>query len=226
MSGGVGRVWRAMTAVVLAVLMLAGPASAEHGPRYDVACPTGSAEVVLDPGHGGEDPGAIQGTYGFYEAQVNLEVAERAAQILREEHGYAVALTRADNDTTLANSERGEIANACGAVAFVEIHHNAWLDPELDFTTTFWGEMEKDLAFSLVMNEAIASLGIPVEDVARFDNGGLLRARMPSVLVETVFLSNPEEAIDLANGTRQESLARAIAEGVHAWMTLTAEEAA
>jgi N-acetylmuramoyl-L-alanine amidase len=196
------------------------PVSAEHGLNSYAGCPTGSAEIVLDPGHGGSDSGAIQATYGLQETVLTLEIAERTAAILQEGYGYRVALTRETNETELGNSERGSIANACGARVFVEIHLNASFDPGVDYAQTFWSEKEKDLAFSLMMNDALSALGIPVTDVDRFDNGGLLRAKMPSVLVEAVFVSNINEAKDLANGTRQEGIARAIATGVGNWMRL------
>ena len=212
--------WRTAAASLLALVCFAAPASARHGPVYNVTCPTGTAQVVLDPGHGGPDPGAVHAAYGLYEKTLNLEVAERAAEILRDDFGYTVALTRDDNDTELGNTERGEIANACGAMVFIEIHLNASFDAAVDYTQTFWAEKEKDLALSLIMNDALGTLGIPVEGVARFDNGGLIRAKMPSVLVEAVFVSNTSEAKDLANGTRQESIALAIATGVDSWITL------
>ncbi len=213
--------WRAGAIVLLAIGLLVAPVGAEHGPFFDdVECPTGFAQIVLDAGHGGPDPGAVHETYGLYEKTLTLGIAERTAEILRIDYGYRVALTRQDNETELGNSERGEIANACGAKAFVEIHLNASLDRDVDYAQTFWGEKEKDLAFSLVMNEALGSLGIPLNAVERFDNGGLLRAKMPSVLVEAVFLSNTGEAKDLTNGTRQEGIAQAIALGVVDWMRL------
>ena len=69
-----------------------------------------------------------------------------------------------------------------------------------------------------MMSEAMKPLGIPVHTVDRFDNGGLLRAKMPSVLVEAVFLSNPGEAKKLADGTRQDDIAVVIASGIATWM--------
>lgn len=213
--------WRAVGTVLLAMGLLVTPVGAEHGPYFDnVECPTGSAQVVLDAGHGGSDPGAIHETYGLYERALTLEIAQRTAEILRIDYGYSVALTREDNETELGNSERGEIANACGARAFVQIHLNASLHGDADYAQTFWGEKEKDLAFGLIMNEALRALGIPLNAVERLDSGGLLRAKMPSALVEAVFLSNTGEAKDLANGTRQEGIAQAIALGVVNWMRL------
>lgn len=213
--------WRALRSVLVLLIVSIAPAAAEHSPHYDVVCPTGSARIVLDPGHGGPDPGAVNDEFGLYERDLNLQIAERAAGIL-ERAGYSVALTREDNETELANSERGEIANACGAAILIEIHLNAASDPEKNYSHAFWGEKEKDLALSLTMSKALGPLGIPSHEIDRFDNGGLLRAKMPAVLVEAVFMSNPGEARQLAHGTRQEEIAQVIASGVIDWMELTA----
>lgn len=211
---------RTIGALLVAMWLVAAPVSADHGPSFDVTCPTDSAQVVLDPGHGGPDPGAVHDTYGLHESSLNLEIALHVADILRNDYAYTVALTREDNETELGNSERGAIANACAATVFVEIHLNAAEDRSVDYAQTFWGEKEKDLAFSQVMNRALGSLGIPVNAVDRFDNGGLLRAKMPSILVEAVFLSNVDEALALAEGTRQNEIARAIADGIASWLAL------
>jgi N-acetylmuramoyl-L-alanine amidase len=186
-----------------------------------VTCPTGSAAVVLDPGHGGDDPGAVRVDPEFYEREMVLDIAVQVREIVERESGVTVALTRDDNDTGPGNSERGEIANACGARLYVSIHLNTWEDPAFNQAQAFWGEKEKDIAASLVMSEGLGSLGIPVAPVDRFDNGGLLRARMPAVLVEAAFLTNPDEAAALAAGTRQPEMARAIADGILAWLELT-----
>jgi N-acetylmuramoyl-L-alanine amidase len=213
---------RALQAVVVFLVFFVAPVSAEHSPHYDVACPAGSASIVLDPGHGGADPGAVNDEFGLYERDLNLEIATRVAELLKDA-GYSVVLTRDDNETELANSERGEIANACAAAVLVEIHLNAAEDPEINYSHVFWGEKEKDLALTLLMRQALVPLNIPAHEIDRFDNGGLLRAKMPSVLVEAVFLSNPEEARQLASGTRQEEIAQAITNGIISWMELTAQ---
>lgn len=213
--------WRSAACLLATWLVVAAPVAAEHSPHFDVTCPTGSAVVVLDPGHGGIDPGAVRVNPDLYEREMVLEIATEVQAIVERESGVTVALTRTDNDTDLGNSERGEIANACGARIFVEIHLNAADDPTIDRGQAFWGEKEKDLALSLVMNEALGPLGVPMAAVERYDNGGLLRARMPSVLVESVFLTNQREADALTDGTRQPEIARAIANGILSWLELT-----
>ena len=79
--------------------------------------------VVLDPGHGGSDPGA-SGATGLHEKDVTLDVAHRAAPILARELGISTLLTR-DKDEYVSLEERTARANAFSADLFVSIHCNA-----------------------------------------------------------------------------------------------------
>jgi N-acetylmuramoyl-L-alanine amidase len=79
--------------------------------------------VVLDPGHGGNDPGAL-GPGGLREKDVTLDVAHRAAPLLARELGISTLLTR-DTDTYVALDERTARANAFGADLLISIHCNA-----------------------------------------------------------------------------------------------------
>jgi N-acetylmuramoyl-L-alanine amidase len=217
-----GRTVTIMAIAAVAVLLALGLFVALH-PRGRVSCPTGSAAVVFDPGHGGEDPGAINEAYGLVEKELTLEIARRAADLLRQE-GYLVALTRNDDRTIAANSPRGEVANVCGAGVYVSVHLNAFGDPDPNYVLTLWGIEEKDRAFAATMQAALATELRPGTDLGdsgldQLENGGLLTARMPAVLVEPVFLTNPAEAARLGNpdGRRREQIARAIAAGVAKW---------
>lgn len=193
---------------------LAAPPSKGSG---GATCPvTGGAQVVLDPGHGGSDTGAYNATYGLWEEHLTLDIASRT-QALLNSAGYTVALTRS-GDTDLGNSARGEIANACGADVFVMIHLNGSTDPLVNYTQTFWGKKQKDLKFSQVMSGAMSGLDIQNNGAGQFASGALLHATMPSTLVEAVFLTNDGEAAKLAEGSRQNDIARAITQGVRNWV--------
>ncbi|MBA2753402.1 MAG: N-acetylmuramoyl-L-alanine amidase [Chloroflexia bacterium] len=201
---------------IVAATTMDTPAGAE------IACPVRSASVVLDPGHGGEDSGAVNGT--LRESDLNLDIANRTAALVRAA-GHEVALTR-DDDTFLTNSERGYIANACRATVFVSIHLNSFPEPEPNYVMTFWGIDPKDVAFTRHMIAALhptldsAGTGLGNGDIDQFETGSLLRATMPGTLVETVFLSNPAEAALLGDGTgrRQQQIAGAIAAGIVTWL--------
>jgi N-acetylmuramoyl-L-alanine amidase len=84
--------------------------------------PVLGAHVVLDPGHGGNEPGAV-GPSGLREADVNLDIALRVRDLLQAE-GTDVVLTR-DRDIRLTLATRAAIARATSPLAFVSIHHNA-----------------------------------------------------------------------------------------------------
>lgn len=90
--------------------------AAERGPRS-------VRRLVLDPGHGGQDPGA-QGPSGLREKDVVLDIAHRAAPLLARELGVSTLLTR-DVDTFVPLDERVARANAFLADLFVSIHCNA-----------------------------------------------------------------------------------------------------
>ncbi|MCS7245527.1 MAG: N-acetylmuramoyl-L-alanine amidase [candidate division WOR-3 bacterium] len=78
--------------------------------------------IIIDPGHGGKDPGAI-GKWGIKEKDITLSVSKKIANILRKEYGFKVVLTR-ETDTFVSLKERAEIANTLKAKLFVSIHCN------------------------------------------------------------------------------------------------------
>lgn len=83
----------------------------------------GIKRIVVDPGHGGHDPGAI-GYGGMKEKDVVLDVGRRLRKILTEELGVEVIMTR-DTDIFIPLEERTAIANTSGADLFVSLHCNA-----------------------------------------------------------------------------------------------------
>lgn len=107
------------------------PEPVPRGPA-ELSVPTGPVDVtrrlairtvVIDPGHGGSDPGVL-GPDGLLEKTVNLEVGLRLAEYLRQQ-GMRVVLTR-DDDRHLGLAERAEIANTAGGDMFVSLHCNGW----------------------------------------------------------------------------------------------------
>jgi N-acetylmuramoyl-L-alanine amidase len=112
--------------------------------------------VVLDPGHGGHDPGAT-GPAGLVEKDVALDIAHRAAPLIARELGIATLLTR-DTDDFVPLDERTARANAFQADLFISIHCNASDNPEQHGVMTFVLDESADtLAASIAARENAAS---------------------------------------------------------------------
>ena len=190
----------------------------------------GQATVVLDPGHGGAEPGAVS-PGGLAEAGLNLDVARRAQAELERE-GVSVVLTRtADYEVTLPS--RAMIATNLSARALVSIHHNAEPDGphQGPGTETYYQQASADskrLA-GLVQEEVFRALsaydvawvadtdaGAKYRPGARGEYYGMLRlpATVPTVLAELAFISNPPEAELLARPDVRAVEGAAVARGI------------
>ncbi|MDD5259567.1 MAG: N-acetylmuramoyl-L-alanine amidase [bacterium] len=107
--------------------------------------------IVIDPGHGGRDPGAI-GQYGTKEKDVNLKIAFNVAQLLHEKTNLQVLLTRKE-DEFIPLAERTQIANDKKADLFVSIHCNSGLDRKASgFEIYFLSERATDMEAEAVAN--------------------------------------------------------------------------
>jgi len=111
-------------------------ANQNHGPAI--------RKIVLDPGHGGKDPGAISSS-GIAEKDIVLAVAKKLATKLRKEMGATVVLTRTD-DRFIPLEERTAIANAEEADLFVSLHMNASPNPEARGLETYYLDNTNDEA--------------------------------------------------------------------------------
>jgi N-acetylmuramoyl-L-alanine amidase len=133
--------------------------------------------VVLDPGHGGHDPGAI-GPTGLREKDVTLDIAHRVGPVLARELGITTLLTR-DDDAYIALEERTARANAFGADLFVSIHCNASESANAHGVQTFVLDTTSDHVAAKVAareNAASAEAG----DVVRRLSGDLKLAELGS----------------------------------------------
>ncbi|MCL2644364.1 MAG: N-acetylmuramoyl-L-alanine amidase [Betaproteobacteria bacterium] len=215
--------------------------------------------IALDPGHGGEDPGAI-GKRGTYEKHVNLSIARRLKRKIDETPGMRAMLTR-DGDYFVPLAQRVARARKVQADLFVSIHADAWVRPEARGSSVFvlsekgatssaarWLAQKEndsdmiggvnlakqdnqlartllDLSLAATINDSlkvgravltalgdINTLHKPQVEQAGF---AVLRAPdIPSILVETAFISNPEEEARLNDNAYQEKMADAILRGI------------
>ncbi len=172
--------------------------------------PRGTA-VVIDPGHGGADGGAA-GPSGLREADVALSIARMTREALVRQ-GMRVAMTRTD-DSTVGLEDRPDFAQRYGGMVFVSIHANASTDPNANGTETYFKTSESRPLAALIESEVVQALGEPDRGVRNADFYVLVNTPMPSVLVETAFISNATEETLLRDPTAQRRIADAIARGI------------
>ena len=220
--------------------------------------------IALDPGHGGEDPGAI-GKRGTYEKNVTLAVAKRLKEKIDAEPNMRCLLTR-DSDYFVPLHVRVQKARRVQADLFVSIHADAWIKPTAKGSSVFalsekgatssaagWlakkendadliggvnlGTHDKDLARVLLDLSTTAQIndslklgrqvlaqlgGINSLHKAHVEQAGfaVLRAPdIPSILIETAFISNPEEERRLNDEGYQDQMASAILKGIRAYFS-------
>ena len=174
--------------------------------------------IVLDPGHGGSDTGAVNGT--LYEKTVTLDIANRLKTLL-EVDGATVYVTR-DCDCDKSNNDRYTLANSVSGNILVSIHLNGSTNSSKDGTQGLWGKKNKDQAFTKTVHQALAdSLGLPDLGVTNFASGVLLKSNMPATIAETVFITNTNEYNLLTDGTgnRQQQIAQSLYQGVVNWFS-------
>jgi len=219
--------------------------------------------IAIDPGHGGEDPGAV-GKRGTLEKDVTLNIAQRLHRLIEAERGMRVLLTR-DGDFFVPLRERVAKARRVQADLFVSIHADAWIRPDARGSSVFalsengasstaaaWmarRENEADLIGGINLGVADAQLAqvlldlsttAQIKDSLRFGNAVLrelervnslhkprveqaafavLKAPdIPSILVETAFISNPDEELRLADDGYQQRVAVAILDGIRRYL--------
>lgn len=170
-------------------------------------------KIFIDPGHGGTNPGAI-GIDGIQEADINLDVALRLGAILAE-NGYDIEYSHT-GDETVSLAERARRANSWGADYFVSIHCNSNTDPSIGGTETFYyREGTTAQRFAETVNTALVNV-INLRNIGTFArNLAVLRlTRMPAILVELAFVSNPTEAALLSTPSFRQDCAVGIANGI------------
>ena len=216
--------------------------------------------IVVDPGHGGHDPGAV-GPNGIQEKDVVLAIGLRLRELFKEELGVDVVMTRS-TDVFIPLEERTAIANKVGADLFLSVHANAAANRSAAGIETYYLNLAKTdkvaqlaakengtslekvsvlqaILFDLMANYKLNDSAHLADEVQKslhkkirsrygdVKNLGvkqgpfyvLVGASMPSILVETAFLSNAAEESRLKDPAYQEMTANGILEGVRSYIS-------
>lgn len=175
--------------------------------------------VVLDPGHGGSDPGAV-GCESLEEDGVVLDVSLRLRTLL-EAAGVRVAMTR-EVDTAVGLSARASFANSMSADVFVSNHSNANAGTPASGTETFVATAASARSVTLatlIQDELIATWGLPDRGV-KYANFVVVRdTNMPAALAELAFTNRctPDAAL-LSSPTARQDIAAAEARAILEWL--------
>jgi len=221
---GLFKVWATVLTAILVALLLSTATFATGARAQDANC---TGQVVLDAGHGGTDPGAVNTKYNLTEKDQTLKVANRTKALL-EADGYAVCMTRTSNSETLSNYDRYTYANTTGARILVSIHMNGASNSSTDYTTTLFGKWRKDKELATTIFNSLSTLPAadsPAKIATRtpysFASGVLLKSNMPATIAETVFITNEKEGQLLSDGTgaRQQQIAEALETGIQKYLT-------
>jgi len=237
-------------------------AKADTNPEAPLAL-TRMVTIALDPGHGGEDPGAI-GRGGNFEKNVVLAIAQRLKSRLEQQPNTRVMLTR-DADYFVPLQVRVQKARKVQADLFVSIHADAFVEPTARGSSVFalsekgasstaarW-LANKENAADLIgginistKNQQLASVLLDLSTTAQINDSlklakhvlgeigsinrlhkpqveqagfAVLKAPdIPSILVETAFISNPEEEAKLTDERYQDQMADALARGIRKYL--------
>lgn len=171
-------------------------------------------KICIDAGHGGADPGAVNGKY--HESDAALAIAKKVGAKLKAV-GYGVKYTRS-TDKKVTLDRRCDISNLYDADVFVSIHLNAAANPDAHGIETWRytnvGSRTKNLANN-VQTELIAATGAKNRGVKTTTSFYVLKHTVASaVLVEVGFISNPDEVKKLFQTKYQDKIANAIAKGI------------
>lgn len=185
--------------------------------------------VVLDPGHGGRDPGKV-GAQGEQEKDINLAISLKVKERL-EKDGMEVVMTR-EKDVMLADEDasnkkledlnnRIRIINERQPAVAVSIHQNSYSDASVKGAQVFYfTHSDKGKQAAEAMQKEL--LEFDQENTRKIKANDtyylLKKTEVPTVIVECGFLSCPEEAALLTDEAYQKKLAEAIAKGIESWV--------
>lgn len=175
------------------------------------------SRICIDPGHGGSDPGAVNGA--LYEKDVVLDVGLRLKKLLLNA-GYEVIMTR-ENDTYLTPGQKAGVGNRANADIFVSLHCNSATSEQANGTEVLVyddiGEAHR--LGECLQRHLIAGLGLKDRGVKlRPDLIVLNSTKMAAALAEIAFISNADEKLMLASPSFKAKTAAAIFEGVQEYL--------
>lgn len=176
--------------------------------------------IVIDPGHGGNDPGAVS-PWGTREKDINTSISLKARDAL-EELGYNILMTR-ENDDTLKLQDRTKLANENYADLFISFHANSIGDSSIKGIQVLYCPSERGInkdtdqypLAKSIMDELLKGTGAADKGIiSRPDLAVLRTSNMPAVLIEVGFLTNLEEEKLIQTEEYQNKIVKSVIKGI------------
>ncbi|WP_322905690.1 N-acetylmuramoyl-L-alanine amidase family protein [Paenibacillus campi] len=175
----------------------------------------GKKVIVIDAGHGDQDPGAIGSQTS--EKRLNLGLALKVEALLKDDPSIDVVLTRSD-DTFLPLKERVKIAEKLNADVFVSIHANSGSSSAASGTETYYQRTSSKKLAQTIHKYLVAATGFKDRGV-QYGNFHVIReTTMPAVLLEVGFISNRAEESKMMDSAKQDQVAASIVKGIKEYL--------
>lgn len=177
-------------------------------------------KVVVDPGHGGDDPGAI-GASGSFEKDFTLSLSKKLAALLEQESALEVYMTR-EEDVFISTEtrERPNFANDLSADLYVSIHANTYDNPSVSGTETYYYHDDAEVLANTIHKHLLSATGYTDRGVRKENYFVLTDTTMPAVLLEVGYLTNPEQEREMISEEFQQTAAEAIRDGIKEYLDL------
>ncbi|WP_077328416.1 N-acetylmuramoyl-L-alanine amidase [Virgibacillus siamensis] len=171
--------------------------------------PLSGYHIVIDPGHGGKDPGAI-GAEHAKEKRFTLSTAEAVAKKLRNK-GAGVTLTRTD-DTYISLEKRVEISNDNPTDLFISLHFNAFGESSVGGVSTFYSkDMKSKNVAESIQNALTKNIELKTRGTQNEDYYVLRNNSNPAILMELGFITNPKDLESIQSAEYRNKVATSIA---------------
>ena len=179
--------------------------------------------IVIDPGHGGEDPGKV-GINDILEKDINLQISMKVRDLL-EEVGIEVVMTREDDKVPDRKKEdlgnRVEVINKTRPTIALCIHQNSYTTPDIFGAQVFYHTKTAEAGdIATMVQESLRAIDpANKREIKENDTYYMLKfSEVPTIIVECGFLTNEAEAQKLTTEEYQEEVAFAICEGIVKWL--------
>ncbi len=167
--------------------------------------------VVIDPGHGGDDPGAL-GERDEYEKEFTIDISKRLEKLLLAQGAEVLMCRTKDQNPTL--EERTLMGNLNHADLFISVHINSFFRAFSHGTETYYYKPADQPLAEIIHAHLLKDLGLQDKGLKRARLYVLRNTTMPSVLIEPLFITNSDELALLKTPEFRQKIAQSVANGV------------